>query len=693
MIRLPTTALAALRNRLRERGARPSLSLPVPEVDPLEAAILEAYGPLAEAMYLLMAADQKITGAERDVIRGALRELDDRIRSRHVEALLAAAADALVRDGWEARLAAVASALGDDPARAEAAVLLAAAVAYADGEIAPEENQVMGALVEALGVSAERTQALVASLERVDEVLASDARVDAADVALDAALRLRTPEDFERLAATTDRPDVTQVLRLYAAYVRGGDELLDATPTGAVATPRSIPTARVAALRSLADALPVGRSDRLDELRTTFGAVAAALVRVDESPDLRTLASGGGPLAALEASLVRLSNVSARVHERLGRAVPPAPRADDLLLGAFADAAQGKGTGLLEAAVVAFVGRHETRAPNAVLTTVELALRAAAELPLVAEARAATPALPEWMPASRVLGGFYVHAALGDGGSGSVFSASRFGEHTEPTAERFALKVPHYDAVAARSLSEAEYVRVFRKEAGALLELPEHPNLSGFVTFDARARPKPILVMELVDGVDAKVLLERRELTTGRVLSVLDGLLAGLSAMHGAGLAHLDVKPSNVVLRPDGAAVLVDFGLAGRELRPGCATPPYAAPEVWGHVEDDGPAEPFAADVYAFGCLAFELLVGQPLFVGDHVLALLGAHLDHDGCPPGVAALAADPATAPLADVLARCLRKSARARCTADEARAALAALAPALAALDWPLRYAAPA
>ncbi|MBL8720906.1 MAG: serine/threonine protein kinase [Myxococcales bacterium] len=684
MIRLPTTALASLRNRLRERGARPSLALPVPAVDPLEAAIPDEYGPLAEAMYLLMAADQKITGAERDVIRGALRELDDRIRSRHVEAMLGAAADALLRDGWEARLAAVASAIGDDPTRAEAAILLAAAVAYADGEIAPEENQVMGALMEALGVSAARTAELVASLERVDEVLQNDARVDAADVAIDAALRLRTPEDFERLAATTDRPDVTLVLRLYAVFVRGGDELLDQTTV----PPRSIPTARVEALRTLAASLTPERSARLDELRAALSALAEALARVDAAADLRTLSSGGGPLAATQEALGRLSRTAARGLERLGRSAVVAEHNDQLLV-AFDDRARDRdgARDRLDQALSAFVARHEATIPSAVLTSVDLVLRAAAQLPLFAEAGKDARALPGWIPASRVVGGFYVHGALGDGGSGSVFAVSRFGEHEDPAAERFALKVPLYDAVAARSVSEAEYLRVFRKEAGALLELPEHPHLSGFVTFDARARPKPLLVMELVEGVDCKVLLERRELSVSRVLSVLDGVLAGLAAMHEVGLAHLDVKPSNVVLRPNGEAVLVDFGLAGRELRPGCATPPYAAPEVWGHLEDGEPPKPFAADLYAFACVAYELLVGKPLFFEEHVLALLGAHLGHDGEPPGIDALARQPATAALAKVLAGCLRKSPRGRPTAGEVRGSLRALAPALSALDWPL------
>src|SRR6185295_8096897 len=123
---------------------------------------------------------------------------------------------------------------------------------------------------------------------------------------------------------------------------------------------------------------------------------------------------------------------------------------------------------------------------------------------------------------------------------------------------------------------------------GALLTLPAHPNLAGFVTFDARARPKPILVMELVRGPTLERLLDKRELSVPAAFGILDGIAAGLAIMHAVGIGHLDVKPGNVILRQTDpgagsklinidalapAPVLVDFGLAGRKVRPGCASP------------------------------------------------------------------------------------------------------------------------
>src|SRR6185436_16989670 len=176
--------------------------------------------------------------------------------------------------------------------------------------------------------------------------------------------------------------------------------------------------------------------------------------------------------------------------------------------------------------------------------------------------------LPYWLLPRRTIGAFYVVRALGSGGASSVFVARRIEERNSADAEVFALKVPDYDPTTARSLSEQEFLQLFREEAGALLTVPQHPNLARFVTFDLAARPKPILVMELIKGLSLDRLVRRRALTTERAFAYLDGILAGLEAMHAAGIGHLDVKPSNVILREGDTPVLVDFGLSGRQLRP-----------------------------------------------------------------------------------------------------------------------------
>ena len=104
-------------------------------------------------------------------------------------------------------------------------------------------------------------------------------------------------------------------------------------------------------------------------------------------------------------------------------------------------------------------------------------------------------------------------------------------------------------------------------------------------------------------------------------------------------------------------------------------------------LEDNSKANPTTADIYAFGSMAFEVLTGQPLFDGMDEMSLVTAHVTHDGWPEKLARLGSDPRYADLSIVLAACLRHNATARPNAAEARVALQALEPAMAALSWPL------
>lgn len=295
--------------------------------------------------------------------------------------------------------------------------------------------------------------------------------------------------------------------------------------------------------------------------------------------------------------------------------------------------------------------------------------------------------LPAWIPPRRTLGGFYVLRALSSGAVGSVFVVTRIEDRHDSGAERFALKVPEYSATAARSVSEADFLRMFRDEASALMAIPSHPNLARFVTFDVGSRPKPILVMELVEGNTLERLIESRGLDMARALRTLDDVLAGLTAMHAVGVGHLDLKPSNVVLRRGEQAVLVDFGLAGRHIRPGCATGPYGAPEVWGAAPQGTVPSPAAADIYAFGCVAFEVLTGRTLFQADNEMQQIALHIAHDGFPPPLRELATRPGLADIAEVLFATLRRDPKDRPTAAAVRAQLKKLAPVLERARWPL------
>jgi serine/threonine protein kinase len=334
--------------------------------------------------------------------------------------------------------------------------------------------------------------------------------------------------------------------------------------------------------------------------------------------------------------------------------------------------------------------------PRPIALAVERVLETLKTLPLappsnvsVIPLKTRRTALPDWLLPRRTIGSYYVVRSLGAGGVSSVFVAKRIEERKDVRAETYALKVPQYDPTTARSLSEQEFMDMFRDEAGALLSLPRHPNLARFVNFDMAAKPKPILVMELILGLSLEKLINNRALTTPLAFAHLDGLLGGLAAMHGAGLAHLDVKPSNIILRDENTPVLVDFGLSGRQLRPGCGTLEYCAPEVLGVVPEGHTPEALPADVYAFACTAFEMLTGRLLFDSDDELALMSQHVSHDGWPLGLTELASDPELKGIAVILAACLRRDPRARPTVQQVRTALRTSLHKVnaEALAWPL------
>jgi hypothetical protein len=292
--------------------------------------------------------------------------------------------------------------------------------------------------------------------------------------------------------------------------------------------------------------------------------------------------------------------------------------------------------------------------------------------------------LPDWVPEDRVVGGYYVHRPLGRGAVGSVFVARRLDDLNVFGAPLFALKMPDYEAIKQQGLPQEMAEELFREEASALLSLPRHDNIARLVSYDGAART-PFLVMELVRGTSCETLLAQRRMSLKKALEIVDGVLDGLCAMHRAGVGHLDIKPSNVVLRDDTTPVLVDFGLAGRKIRPFFATGEYGAPEVWQERTPDA-ATPWAADVYSFGCMAFELLTGAELFSAPTVHALIAQHEEHDGRPRGVEALATRGHGA-IAAVLAGCLRRDPRHRFEAEELRPMLKAVGDNLLKGRWPL------
>ncbi len=293
---------------------------------------------------------------------------------------------------------------------------------------------------------------------------------------------------------------------------------------------------------------------------------------------------------------------------------------------------------------------------------------------------------PSWVPEGGLLGGFRLVRPMASGGLGSLFLARRVEDDGDPLAPDVVVKVPHDAAALAAYVPEEELLAQFRAEASALAAIPVHPNLARILAFDVAARPKPFLVMELVEGRTLEEELASGTMTTARALEILDGVLAGIDAMHATGVGHLDLKPDNVILRRGtGDATLVDFGLSGRHVRKKCGNPRYAPPEVWS--DDRAPESAFAADSYSFACLAFETLTGAALFDGDELFGVIRQHLAHDGLPPGVASLRARPELRKVAELLQRALRATPSQRTRIRMMRTELARVAGGLRGVEWPI------
>ncbi|HWU23592.1 MAG TPA: serine/threonine-protein kinase, partial [Nocardioides sp.] len=175
-------------------------------------------------------------------------------------------------------------------------------------------------------------------------------------------------------------------------------------------------------------------------------------------------------------------------------------------------------------------------------------------------------------------------------------------------------------AVKILRASDADRER-FADEACTVARL-NHP---GIVTvLDAGLdEDRPFIVMELVDGPTlAQALAAAGALDPDRARAIGEQVAAALAYAHAQGIVHRDVKPGNVLLRPDGTACLADFGIAcmvGRSLvhtTEGLVvgSPAYVAPEQVA-MEDVGPA----TDVYSLGLVLLEALTGRRAFEGSGV--------------------------------------------------------------------------
>jgi tellurite resistance protein len=169
---LPTARLLALRDELRRRGQRRSTVFPSAAPSVVEAVtVVEEYGALCEAMFLVMAVEKRMLNVQRELLRGALDVLSNgRVRSSHMESMLDAASRRLVEDGLDHRCRRVIEKLSDDPVRAETTIVLAGAIAAADGKISESEQALLDRFVQGLDIGQDRLSAILRELTATQNV-------------------------------------------------------------------------------------------------------------------------------------------------------------------------------------------------------------------------------------------------------------------------------------------------------------------------------------------------------------------------------------------------------------------------------------------------------------------------------------------------------------------------------------------
>jgi hypothetical protein len=216
---------------------------------------------------------------------------------------------------------------------------------------------------------------------------------------------------------------------------------------------------------------------------------------------------------------------------------------------------------------------------------------------------------------------FRILKCIGRGGMSVVYRA-----RDEATGELVALKMMSY-----RLIYDPRALARFRREAEVVQGL-QHPNIARLQRFFPAYRTY-FLEMELLDGVVLQRLVDAQErLPESEVRAIVGQLAEALEFVHRHGIVHRDLKPANVMITTAGSAKLTDFGIAGfamgtegetRTIEHGLVgTPAFMAPEqLAGGVVDD------RADIYALGCVAYELLTGERLFKGQNLLELLQAKL------------------------------------------------------------------
>ena len=223
-------------------------------------------------------------------------------------------------------------------------------------------------------------------------------------------------------------------------------------------------------------------------------------------------------------------------------------------------------------------------------------------------------------------GRYRVRARIARGGMATVYVATDL-----RLERRIALKVMH-----AHLSDDSAFQSRFIQEARSAARLAD-PHVVN--VFDqGQDGELAYLVMEYLPGITLRELLrEQKRLTIPQTITIMDAVLAGLSAAHRAGIVHRDVKPENVLLAEDGRIKIGDFGLArattantatGQQL---LGTIAYLAPELVTRGTADA-----RSDIYALGIMLYEMLVGEQPYKGEQPMQIAFQHATESVPRPSV---------------------------------------------------------
>jgi serine/threonine protein kinase len=217
------------------------------------------------------------------------------------------------------------------------------------------------------------------------------------------------------------------------------------------------------------------------------------------------------------------------------------------------------------------------------------------------------------------VGPYRIIEQLGQGGMATVYKAYH------ASLDRYvALKVLH-----PAFHQDQTFTARFQREARVVARL-EHPNIVPIYDY-AEHEARPFLVMKYIEGDTLKARLNQGPLTSEEIEQVVNSVGSALAYAHKQGILHRDIKPSNVMIAKDGTMYLADFGLA-RIAEAGestmssdsiMGTPQYISPEqAMGKKDLDA-----GTDVYSFGVMLYEMVVGQVPFSADTPFSIIHDHI------------------------------------------------------------------